>query len=43
LVYKPEQTRFLLKGMMYNATVKNGFDMLLLQAEASWRIWNETT
>jgi shikimate dehydrogenase len=43
LVYKPEQTRFLLKGMMYNATVKNGFDMLLLQAEASWKIWNETT
>jgi len=40
LVYKPEETLFLKKGKEKNATVENGYDMLLLQAEASWKIWN---
>lgn len=41
LVYKPALTTFMKKGMGKGATVKNGFDMLVLQAEASWKIWNE--
>jgi shikimate dehydrogenase len=40
LVYKPDETLFLKKGKEKNATVENGYDMLLLQAEASWKIWN---
>jgi shikimate dehydrogenase len=40
LVYKPEETLFLKKGKEKNAVVENGYDMLLLQAEASWKIWN---
>ncbi len=40
LVYKPEKTLFLQRGEAKGATVKNGYDMLLLQAEESWRIWN---
>ena len=40
LVYKPAVTLFLQKGKEVGATVKNGYDMLLLQAEASWKIWN---
>lgn len=40
LVYKPAETVFLEKGAAIGAVVKNGYDMLLLQAEASWAIWN---
>lgn len=40
LVYKPAKTVFLQKGEEMKAAVKNGYDMLLLQAEASWAIWN---
>jgi shikimate dehydrogenase len=40
LVYNPAQTQFLQKGLANNATIKNGADMLVLQAEASWKIWN---
>ncbi|UEG48521.1 shikimate dehydrogenase [Ferruginibacter lapsinanis] len=40
LVYKPAETVFLEKGAAIGAIVKNGYDMLLLQAEASWAIWN---
>ncbi|MBI3883271.1 MAG: shikimate dehydrogenase [Sphingobacteriales bacterium] len=40
LVYKPAETLFLQKGKEKNATVDNGYDMLLLQADASWEIWN---
>ena len=28
------------KGLARNATVKNGLEMLLLQAFASWEFWN---
>ena len=41
LVYNPEKTLFLKKGETHGATIKNGYEMLLLQAEESWRIWNE--
>ena len=40
LVYNPEKTLFLQKGEAQGATIQNGYEMLLLQAEESWRIWN---
>ncbi|HMO63263.1 MAG TPA: shikimate dehydrogenase [Ferruginibacter sp.] len=40
LVYKPSETLFLQKGKEKGATVQNGYEMLILQAEASWKIWN---
>lgn len=40
LVYNPEKTLFLQKGEEMGAVVKNGLEMLELQAEESWRIWN---
>ena len=40
LVYNPEETLFLKKGKAQGASTKNGLEMLYLQAEASWKIWN---
>jgi shikimate dehydrogenase len=40
LVYKPAKTLFLQKGEAKGAFIQNGYEMLLLQAEASWKIWN---
>jgi shikimate dehydrogenase len=40
LVYNPSKTLFLKKGEEMGATIKNGEEMLVLQAEESWRIWN---
>ena len=40
LVYKPEETLFLKEGKQRGAATQNGFEMLLIQAEESWRIWN---
>jgi len=40
LVYNPEETVFLRKGKERGAAVKNGLDMLMLQAEKNWEIWN---
>ncbi len=40
LVYKPAETIFLQNGKKQGAIVKNGFEMLELQAEAAWKIWN---
>lgn len=40
LVYNPLETLFLKKGREHGATVKNGIEMLHLQAEASWNFWN---
>ncbi len=42
LVYNPEKTLFLRHGLSRGATVKNGLEMLRLQAEKSWEIWNLT-
>ena len=40
LIYNPEETLFLQKGAQQGAKIKNGMEMLLLQAIASWEIWN---
>jgi shikimate dehydrogenase len=40
LVYNPEKTIFLQRGEEKGAATKNGYDMLVVQAEESWRIWN---
>lgn len=42
LVYNPTETRFMTNGMAAGAHVKNGFEMLCLQAEAAWEIWNQS-
>lgn len=39
LIYNPDKTEFLIRGAANGATVKNGLEMLELQAEASWTIW----
>jgi shikimate dehydrogenase len=41
LVYNPEISLFLQRGVQKGAAVKNGLEMLYLQAEKSWEIWNE--
>jgi shikimate dehydrogenase len=41
LVYKPAETMFLKYGKQYGSTVKNGYEMLVLQAEENWKIWND--
>jgi len=40
LLYNPNETMFMRKGKAKGATVKNGLEMLLLQAFVSWDIWN---
>lgn len=39
LVYNPEESKFIKYGKHYGATTKNGLEMLEIQAEASWDIW----
>jgi shikimate dehydrogenase len=41
LVYNPEETLFLKKGKEQGAITKNGREMLEIQAEAAWDIWNQ--
>ena len=41
LVYNPEETEFLRKASIQGAGIKNGLEMLILQAEESWKIWNK--
>lgn len=40
LVYNPAKTLFLQKGAEQGALIKNGYEMLVGQAELSWEIWN---
>ena len=40
LIYNPARTQFLQKAEMRGATIKNGLEMLHIQAEKSWEIWN---
>ncbi len=40
LTYKPEKTKFLEEGELRGAVIKNGFEMLVLQAEENWKVWN---
>src|SRR5215203_4918347 len=42
LTYNPEKTLFLRKGEEKGAIISNGLEMLILQAEESWRIWNSS-
>ena len=41
LIYNPNQTQFLSDGKSRGAVIKNGLQMLRLQADESWKIWNE--
>jgi len=40
LIYNPSETTFLRLGREQKATTKNGLQMLELQAEKAWEIWN---
>ena len=40
LIYNPNETTFMKKGASQGATVKNGLEMLLLQAFVSWEYWH---
>jgi shikimate dehydrogenase len=41
LIYNPTVTSFMKQGMAHLCQIKNGHDMLILQAEKSWEIWNQ--
>ena len=41
LIYNPAKTLFLRKGEERGARIQNGLEMLLIQAEENWKIWNE--
>jgi shikimate dehydrogenase len=41
LIYNPDVTLFMKKGKERGAIVKNGLEMLLLQAFGAWNIWNK--
>ena len=41
LVYNPEVTEFLKRARKKGATIKNGREMLVFQAEKAWKIWNK--
>ena len=40
LIYNPEETRFLKLGKEKGAAVMSGGEMLKIQADEAWRIWN---
>lgn len=40
LIYNPDTTLFMKKGAEHGANTKNGIEMLLLQAFASWDFWH---
>jgi shikimate dehydrogenase len=40
LIYNPEETIFMAKGKEMGSKVINGMQMLKLQAEKAWEIWN---
>ena len=41
LVYNPEETMFLKQAKSQGAVTKNGYEMLIFQAEKAWKIWNK--
>lgn len=41
LIYNPEESQFLKKAKKKGAIVKNGYEMLVFQAEKAWKIWNK--
>ena len=42
LTYNPETTMFMRLGIERGCSVKNGYDMLRIQAEESWKIWTRS-
>ena len=40
LIYNPAETLFLKKGRTSGCKIKNGLEMLEVQANEAWRIWN---
>lgn len=42
VVYNPETTEFMKRAAARGAIVKNGLEMLRLQAEAAWQIWQQS-
>ncbi|TPV32870.1 shikimate dehydrogenase [Paucihalobacter ruber] len=41
LIYNPSETLFLKKGKQHGAQILNGLQMLELQAEKAWKLWNK--
>ena len=41
VIYKPSKTTFLKKAEEQGATIQNGYDMLIIQAEESWKLWTK--
>lgn len=41
LVYNPKKTLFLKKGEDQGARIQNGYEMLMMQAEENWKLWND--
>ncbi len=41
LIYNPEVSEFLKRARKKGATIKNGYEMLVFQAEKNWKIWNK--
>lgn len=41
VIYNPAKTLFLQHGEEHGATISNGMDMLIGQAKAAWKIWEE--
>ena len=41
LIYNPDESTFLTKAKEQGAVIKNGYSMLVYQAEAAWEIWNK--
>lgn len=41
LIYNPEETLFLKKAKQKGAFIKNGYEMLVFQAEKAWKIWQK--
>lgn len=41
LIYNPAETQFLKKAKEKGAQIKNGYEMLVFQAEKAWKIWNK--
>lgn len=41
LVYNPAKTEFLKRAAQMGAVTKNGYEMLVHQAEKAWEIWNK--
>ncbi len=40
MIYNPAETQFLLNGLSHGARIKNGLQMLEIQAKENWKIWN---